>query len=60
MYNVREIDKSLFEIDKYAVNGIYTMPIKKELDILRLRKYCRDNNKKYGDLTEEEIKKFEK
>ena len=39
-------------------NGVFTNPTGNKIDMLKLRKYCKDNNIPYDKLTETEIDKF--
>jgi len=38
--------------------GVFTSPAGNKIDMLKLRKYCKDNNIPYEKLTESEIGKF--
>ena len=44
--------------DPIEGTGIFTNPSGNKIDMLKLRKYCKDNNILYEKLTESEISKF--
>ena len=44
--------------DPIEGTGVFTSPAGNKIDMLKLRKYCRDNNIPYEKLTETEIGDF--
>ncbi len=60
MNRVSRVSKDYIELDKNSINGAFTVPSIKKIDMLELRKYCKSGKIKYSDLTEKEINKFEK
>lgn len=47
------------KLDELAYDGVYTVPGEDDLDVMKLRDYCKSNNIKANELTDEEIKQFE-
>jgi hypothetical protein len=43
------------KLDEMAVDGMFTVPSIDNFDMLAIRKYCKDKNKPYNELTDEEI-----
>jgi hypothetical protein len=46
------------EMDQLTPDGTFTIPSKMNIDMLALRKFCKENNIPYENLTDEDIKKF--
>lgn len=46
------------KLDELSENGSFTVPTKENINMLKLREYCKINNIQYENLTEEEIKRF--
>jgi hypothetical protein len=60
MGRVRKINKDYTGLDRHSINGAFTVPNGKKMDMLGLREYCKSEKIKYGDLAEKEIRRFEK
>jgi len=46
------------KLDEMAIDGMFTVPSINNYDMLGIRKYCKDKNKPYSELTDEEINFF--
>ena len=47
------------EMDNVTPDGTFTTSSKMNIDMLALRKYCKQNHVPYESLTNEDLKKFE-
>ena len=47
------------EMDNVTPDGTFTTPSKMNVDMLALRKYCKQNSIPYESLSNEDLKRFE-
>ncbi|MCL2639041.1 MAG: hypothetical protein FWD48_11810 [Oscillospiraceae bacterium] len=43
------------KLDEIAMDGVFAVPSVDDFDMLAMRKYCKEKNKPYNELTDEEI-----
>jgi len=52
------MNNEYLQLDEMATDGIFAVPSDKDFDMLALRRYCKEKNKPYEELSDEEISFF--